>query len=145
MLDIGLLEQYAALRERYNGNKEKISTLRRLLRRLECETVADTVKGSRDDYSYGIIKVSGRPDKEINQAKKRIAELEAANMRLTSEALDLEIKCNDWMETHIDQARIRVFLRQRYYDGDTWELIGRRIGAPPCTPQQAVKRYLKTH
>lgn len=143
MLDIGLLEQYAALRERYKDTQEKISTLRRLLKRLERETVADIVTGSRDDYSYGIIKVSGRPDKEINQAKKRIAKLEAEAVRIMSERLELELQCEDWLEANIDQVRIRMFLRQRYYDGDTWELIGRRIGAPPCTPQQAVKRYLK--
>lgn len=145
MLDISLLEKRAALQEQYQDRLERIATLRRLLKRLEHETVADVVTGSREDLSYGAIKVSGRPEREYKEVLTRIKQLESEAQHITSEALDVEMQCEDWLEVNIDKARIRMFLRQRYYDGDTWELIGRRIGSPSCTPEQAVKRYLKAH
>lgn len=56
--------------------------------------------------------------------------------------LDETHKIEDFLET-IDDAEIRIIIRERFLNGKTWNDIAKKIIADRSTPYYKLKKYLK--
>lgn len=137
------LEEYDACKKELDDIRKRIANLNAQIKILEHEKVADTVKGSRQDGTYGIIKISGIPVSEYRMTKKHLAQrMEQYNLlekRLSEMITDVERFINE----EVTDPEIRLTLRLKYVDGNTWEQIGRKIGRSADSCRIMVNRYLK--
>lgn len=138
-----ILKKYDALKDEQEDVKKRIGQLQREMNVLLNSQVADTVKGTRPDGTYGSIKIKGVPfaeyDKKKELLQKRLDRFEAIEAELESMTYDIEV-----FISKLDSSRVRMILRLKYLDGLSWRAIAKRYGKEsPSWPYQKVEKYFK--
>lgn len=124
--------------------RHRIARDERKLIELEGSIVSDSVKGTRSDGTYGSIRVSGLPDRDIEIVRER---LRARKKRYTEllEKLDEGIDEVEEFISGLDSSMIRMILRMRYVDRETWEKISRRFGKSREWARKTVDNFFKKY
>lgn len=139
---IDRLKEYGAMLDEREDLRRRIARDERKLIELEGSIVSDSVKGTRSDGTYGSIRVSGLPDRDIEIVRER---LRARKKRYTEllEKLDEGIDDVEEFISGLDSSMIRMILRMRYVDRETWEKISRRFEKSPDWSKVKIYRFFK--
>lgn len=141
-MDKEILKQYDALKDEQQHIRKEIRKLEREMDEILGTVVSDTVMGTREDGTYGPIKIKGIPFPEYDlrreKLQRRLARYEGINTQLTGMIEEIESFISE-----VDEPRIRTILRLRYIDGRTWREIGRRYGKAPSWAFQKVELFFK--
>lgn len=110
---------------------EEIKDIRRRKEKLEREieklgVVSDTVKGTREDGTYGPIKVTGYPRPEYYRKKAAIERYKKLIERKEAELLELTCKAEEYIES-IDKSEVRIMFRIYYIDGLPWWKVAQKM------------------
>lgn len=139
-MDREILKQYDALKDEQMHIRKEVSKLEHEMTQLLGTIVSDTVMGTREDGTYGPIKIKGIPfpayDLRREQLQRRLARYEQIDAELGGMIEDIETFISG-----VDDSRIRTILRLRYIDGRTWREIGRRYGKAPSWGFKKVEAY----
>lgn len=133
-MDKEILVQYAEMMEEIKDIRRRIKELDKYLE--HPPIVADTVKGTRKDGTYGPIKITGIPDP---QYRRKGAARERLRMRLAAkeeELLELTCQAEEYIES-IDRSEVRIMFRLYYIDGLPWWKVALRMNS--MFPRRRVK------
>lgn len=133
-MDKEILVQYAEMMEEIKDIRRRIKELDKYLE--HPPIVADTVKGTRKDGTYGPIKITGLPDP---QYRRKGAARERLRMRLAAkeeELLELTCQAEEYIES-IDRSEVRIMFRLYYIDGLPWWKVALRMNS--MFPRRRVK------
>lgn len=133
-MDKEILVQYAEMMEEIKDIRRRIKELDKYLE--HPPIVADTVKGTRKDGTYGPIKITGIPDP---QYRRKGAARERLRMRLAAkeeELLELTCQAEEYIES-IDRSEVRIMFRLYYIDGLPWWKVALRMNG--MFPRRRVK------
>jgi len=123
-LDKNILVQYCELKKEVKDIRNRISKTEREIENLT--VVADSVKGTRQDGTYGSIRISGYPipehDRRIGLLRKYAIQLRDAEEKL----LTLTTQTEEFVQAIADSRKRRVF-RLYYIDGLNWYQVARRM------------------
>ena len=141
-MDRNILKKYDALKDEQTDIRERVRRLKTEMSGL-LETVAsDVVMGTREDGTYGPIKIKGIPfpeyDRKRDDLQKRIARYEEISAELSSMVTEVEVYI-----AAVSDPRVRTIMRLKYVDGLSWRDIGRRYGKGPSWAFWKVRRYLE--
>ncbi len=122
-MDKNILEQYIEMKIEIKDLRDRIDADERRLKRIEKEgVVSDTVTGTRQDGTFGSIKITGYPvpehDRVRSMIKKRVAKLHI----LEDDLLEAVNAVDDFIEK-IPQSDLRMIFRFRYLDDMTWAAV----------------------
>lgn len=140
-MDREVLKKYDALKDEQADIRKRIDKLEREMSHLLGTIVSDTVMGTREDGTYGPIKIKGIPFPEYDKRKEllqqRLDRYEAIDIELAAMIGDIEAFIGS-----VQDSRIRTILRLKYIDGYTWRQIGRRYGGKgPSWAYQKIEKY----
>lgn len=96
----------------------------------------------------GSSKITGIPTNHNNTTSSterigiKLAQLKTKLSNKTEELLDEAKKVEDFLET-VEDADIRIIIRERFLNGKTWNEVSQTIIADRSTPYYRIKRYLK--
>lgn len=143
-MQVGILKKYGNMLDEREDLQQRIERDERKLIELEGMIVADSVKGTRSDGTYGSIRVSGLPNREIESVRGR---LRTRRQRYTEllDKLDAEIDEVEDFINGIDSSMVRMILRMRYVDRWTWERISRRFGKSPDWARKTADNFFKKY
>lgn len=116
-MDKEILVQYCMLKEEIKDLRRRIQTLEKFLE--HPPIVADVVKGTRRDGTFGPIKITGIPKPEyiykhsIRDRYRKLLE------KKEEELLELTCQVEEYIEG-IDKADLRIMFRLYYIDGYSW-------------------------
>ena len=122
-MDKNILEQYMELKVEIQDLRDRIDKDERRLKKIDKEgVVSDTVKGTRNDGTFGPIKITGYPlpehDWVKNMIRKRVAKLHILEENL----LDMVNEVDDFIE-NIPKSDLRTMFRLYYLDDMTWAAV----------------------
>lgn len=122
-MDKNILEQYIEMKAEIKDLNDRIDRDERRLKKIEKEgMVSDTVTGTRQDGTFGPIKITGYPvpehDRVRNMIKKRVAKLHI----LEDDLLKAVNAVDDFIEK-ISQSDLRMIFRFKYLDDMTWAAV----------------------
>jgi len=123
-LDKNILVQYCELKKEVKDIKARIDKTEREIENLSI--VGDSVKGTRQDGTYGSIRISGYPypalDRRIGLLRKYAIQLRAAEEKL----LTLTTQTEEFIQEITDSRKRRIF-RLYYIDGLNWYQVARKM------------------
>ena len=96
----------------------------------------------------GSSKITGIPTSHNNTTSSterigiKLAQLKTKLSDKTEELLDEAKKVEDFLET-VEDADIRIIIRERFLNGKTWNEVSQKIIADRSTPYYRIKRYLR--
>lgn len=125
-MDKEILVQYAEMVEEIKDIRKRIVKLEKERQRLEKTIVADTVKGTRKDGTYGPIKVTGIPSREYERKSKSIDRLQELLEEKEAKLLELTCQAEEYIDS-IPKSELRIMFRFYYIDGFTWEQVAIRM------------------
>lgn len=141
------LRQYISLKAEIADLEARIRRTREEINRLESGKilVADSVKGTRPDGTYGSIRITGYAYSSAERLRyvldKREQELKKCQDRL----LDIVNEAEEYV-SGVSDSRIRRMLRYRYMDGLSWvqvaQKMGRKCTAEGCRKQ--IERFMRS-
>lgn len=123
-MDKEVLIQYCEMMEEIKDIRRRKEKLEKEIRNLEI--VSDSVKGTRQDGTYGSIKITGYPTPEYY---KKIATLKKYKKVLElkeTELLELVIAAEEYIES-IKKPELRTMMRLYYIDGLTWIQVAHQM------------------
>ena len=89
--------------------------------------VSDSVEGTREDGTYGPIKIKGLPLPEYEKEVSRLKRMEERYKFLQIEISSRTEAVEEFISS-LDDPLIRVILRKKYIDRKTWAQVGRETG-----------------
>lgn len=128
ILDKSILTQYADLQEEVRDIRRRAEGVRRQLERLEREgTVLDAVKGTRQDGTFGSIRIEGFPyadyEKRRRSLQSYLQKLKEAEERM----LEMTNEAEEYINSIAD-SRMRRIVQYRVMDGLSWYEVADRMG-----------------
>lgn len=142
-MDREILKKYDALKDEQKDVEKRINQLEREMNMLLETVVADTVKGTREDGTYGPIKIKGVPFAEYDQKKaflqQRLRRYKAIETELAEMVGDIEA-----FIASVNDSRVRTILRYKYLDGMSWRMIARQYHKhSPSWPYHVLEKYFE--
>ena len=140
------LRQYISLKAEIADLEARIRRTREEIDRLESGKVlvADSVKGTRPDGTYGSIRITGYAYSSAERLRyvldKREKELKKCQDRL----LDIVNEAEAYV-SRVSDSRMRRMLRYRYMDGLSWVQVAQKMGRK-CTADScrvALQRFFE--
>lgn len=139
-MDREVLKKYDALKDEQKDVKKRAEELEREMNQLLTTLVSDTVMGTREDGTYGPIKIKGIPFPEYDRKKellqKRLDRYAEIDAELAGMIDEIEVFISG-----VQDPRIRTILRLKYVDGKTWRDIGRRYGKGASWAFKKIEAY----
>ena len=107
--------------------RRRIDAGKRRLERIEREgLVADTVKGTRKDGTFGPIKITGYPLPE-HTAVKAMIKKRVEKLHIIEEELLEALQAVDAFIEAIPRSDLRMIFRLYYIDGLSWEMVAMQM------------------
>ena len=121
--------------------KEEIKDIRRRKERLEREIkkltiVSDSVKGTRQDGTYGSIRITGYPTPIYYKKKASISKCAKLMEIKEIELLELTCQAEEYIES-IPKSELRIMFRLYYIDGLPWWKVAQAMNR--MFPKRRVK------
>lgn len=96
----------------------------------------------------GASKMTGMPSSRGTKSNPterialKIVKLRTNLLKKMEELIDRETKIEEFLET-VDDAKVRIIIRKRFFEGKSWNDIGRELSFERTTPYYHLKKYLK--
>lgn len=127
-MDKDILVQYTDLQEEIRDINRRAERARGQMERLETEgTVLDAVKGTRQDGTFGSIRIEGFPYADYEKRRRslqsyllKLADMEEKLLKLTNQA-------EEYINS-IEDSRMRRIVQYRILDGLSWYEVADRMG-----------------
>ena len=118
-MDKDILVQYTDLQEEIRDIRRRVERARGQMERLETEgTVLDAVKGTRQDGTFGSIRIEGFPYADY---EKRRRSLQSYLLKLA------DMEAEEYINS-IEDSRMRRIAQYRIMDGLSWYEVADRMG-----------------
>lgn len=114
-----ILIQYEAMREEIKDIRKRIAKTEKELDKLHKLIVADTVKGTRKDGTYGPIKITGIPSPALKRKQRALEKLNEMLSELEADLLEMTCRVEEYIET-IPKSELRIMFRFYYIDNMPW-------------------------
>ena len=145
-MDKKVLNQYIDLKAEIVDLEELIEKTRRAISKMEGNNyqVADSVKGTRKDGTYGPIRITGYPYQDAEKCKHLMEQREKKLKAFQDKQLILTNEVEDFING-IEDVRMRRMLRYKYFDGLSWVQVAHRMGGKATADgcRMAVERFLQ--
>ena len=145
-MDRKVLNQYRNLLQEQKDIERRIQRVKKQMRRMEeGAVVSDTVsRGKKGKNSLGTVKIVGFPDQEYHKKMQQMY-MYSRQLDNTKRKIDSLVTAIEAFISGAENSYIRLILRYRYLDGDSWEKVAAKMGggntADGC--RMAVERYLQ--
>lgn len=123
-MDKSILVQYCEMKEEIKDLRRRISNLEKSISNLRI--VSDSVKGTRQDGTYGSIRITGYPTPEYYRKKEALDKQLALLTIKEAELLELMNQAEEYIED-IDKSEVRTMFRLYYIDGLTWVQVAHHM------------------
>lgn len=120
---------------KYHNLKIEILQLKERISELEA-TIINTSKITGMPFSGG--KVSN-PTERIGL---KLVKLKNKLIIKVNNLIDKETEIEDFLES-VDDEKVRIIIRKRFFDGKSWNEIGKELHFERTTPYYHLKKYLK--
>ena len=141
-MDKSTLEEYIALLREMEDLEQRIRETEYKSRELLRTIVSDTVEGTREDGTYGPIKIKGVPVPAYEEERQRFRAQKARYERMKREIQAQKDSIEDFIH-RVPKSQIRTILRLRYLDGRTWEQTAKVLHASPDQCRKQAERFFK--
>ena len=125
-MDKGALLQLSEIKKEIADLEERIHKDERKMEEYSNLVVSDTVTGTREDGTFGPIKITGLDRKHYNRQKMLVCHKREMLKGLREKLLRKEIEAEEYIQT-IQDSRLRQILRYRYVDGLTWQQVAKKM------------------
>ena len=137
-----LLKQYEDITTERRDLQRRIDAISRSIKELESVVVSDTVEGTRQDGTYGAIKITGIPLPEMD-ARRGVLRKKREKYESLSNDLENVIQAIESAVEAVTDSSVRTIIRLRYIDGMKWEKVARQTGMNISTCRMRVNRYFE--
>lgn len=72
----------------------------------------------------------------------KLAKLRAKLLKKMEKLVDKETKIENFLE-NVDDAKVRIIIRKRFFESKSWNDIGRELNFERTTPYYHLKKYLR--
>ena len=123
-MDKNTLIQCREMNEEIKDIHNRINAIERSIHRLSI--VSDSVKGTREDGTYGSIRITGYPIPKRYLKEKALKQYQAKLEVMEARLLELTIQAEEFIES-IEKSELRIMFRLYYLDGLTWVQVAHRM------------------
>ena len=127
-MDKDILVQYTDLQEEIRDIRRRAERARGQMERLETEgTVLDAVKGTRQDGTFGSIRIEGFPYADYEKRRRSLQSYLLKLAEMEEKLLELTNQAEEYINS-IEDSRMRRIVQYRILDGLSWYEVADRIG-----------------
>ena len=144
-MDKDILVQYTDLQEEIRDIRRRAERARGQMERMETEgTVLDAVKGTRQDGTFGSIRIEGFPYADY---EKRLRSLQSYLLKLAEmeeKLLELTNQAEEYINS-IEDSRMRRIVQYRIMDRLSWYEVADKMGGKATSDscKKYFERFLK--
>lgn len=133
-MDKSILIQCSTMKEEIRDIRTRIHAIEKSIHRLGL--VSDSVKGTREDGTYGSIRITGYPVPRRYMKEKALKRYQVKLESMETELLELTIQAEEFIES-IEKSELRIMFRLYYIDGLTWIQVAHRMNG--MFPRRRIK------
>ena len=127
-MDKDILVQYTDLQEEIRDIRRRAERARGQMERLETEgTVLDAVKGTRQDGTFGSIRIEGFPYADYEKRRRSLQSYLLKLADMEEKLLELTNQAEEYINS-IEDNRMRRIVQYRILDGLSWYEVADRMG-----------------
>lgn len=127
-MDKDTLVQYTDLQEEIKDIRRRAERVRNQMERLEAGgTVIDAVKGTRQDGTFGSIRIEGFPYADYEKRRRSLQSYLLKLEEMEERLLELTNKAEEYINS-IEDSRMRRIVQYRILDGLSWYEVADRMG-----------------
>lgn len=144
-MDKDILVQYTDLQEEIRDIRRRAERARGQMERLETEgTVLDAVKGTRQDGTFGSIRIEGFPYADYEKRRRSLQSYLLKLAEMEEKLLELTNQAEEYINS-IEDSRMRRIIRYRFIDKLTWNEVSDKLGgnATEGSIKMAVARFFE--
>ena len=135
-MDKEVLVQYAKYMEEIKDIRRRKEKLERQIRDLEKTIVADTVKGTRRDGTYGPIRIEGFPYAGHERKKAALDRYQRMLAEKEAELVELTCQAEAYIDS-IEKSELRIMFRLYFIDNLSYTAVARRMNS--MFPKRQIK------
>lgn len=144
-MDKDILVQYTDLQEEIRDIRRRAERARGQMERLETEgTVLDAVKGTRQDGTFGSIRIEGFPYADYEKRRRSLQSYLLKLAEMEEKLLELTNQAEEYINS-IEDSRMRRIVRYRIMDGLSWYKVADKMGGKATSDscKKYFERFLK--
>lgn len=127
-MDKDILVQYTDLQEEIRDIRRRAERARGQMERLETEgTVLDAVKGTRQDGTFGSIRIEGFPYADYEKRRRSLQSYLLKLAEMEEKLLELTNQAEEYINS-IEDSRMRRIVQYRIMDGLSWYEVADKMG-----------------
>lgn len=127
-MDKDILVQYTDLQEEIRDIRRRAERARGQMERLETEgTVLDAVKGTRQDGTFGSIRIEGFPYADYEKRRRSLQSYLLKLADMEEKLLELTNQAEEYINS-IEDSRMRRIVQYRILDRLSWYEVADRMG-----------------
>ena len=127
-MDKDILVQYTDLQEEIRDIRRRAERARGQMERLETEgTVLDAVKGTRQDGTFGSIRIEGFPYADYEKRRRSLQSYLLKLADMEEKLLELTNQAEEYINS-IEDSRMRRIVQYRIMDRLSWYEVADRMG-----------------
>lgn len=127
-MDKDILVQYTDLQEEIRDIRRRAERAHGQMERLETEgTVLDAVKGTRQDGTFGSIRIEGFPYADYEKRRRSLQSYLLKLAEMEEKLLELTNQAEEYINS-IEDSRMRRIVQYRILDGLSWYEVADRMG-----------------
>ena len=144
-MDKDILVQYTDLQEEIRDIRRRAERARGQMERMETEgTVLDAVKGTRQDGTFGSIRIEGFPYADYEKRRRSLQSYLLKLAEMEEKLLELTNQAEEYINS-IEDSRMRRIAQYRIMDGLSWYEVADRMGGKATSDscKKYFERFLK--
>ncbi len=144
-MDKDILVQYTDLQEEIRDIRRRAERARGQMERLETEgTVLDAVKGTRQDGTFGSIRIEGFPYADYEKRRRSLQSYLLKLAEMEEKLLELTNQAEEYINS-IEDSRMRRIVQYRIMDRLSWYEVADKMGGKATSDscKKYFERFLK--
>ena len=144
-MDKDILVQYTDLQEEIRDIRRRAERARGQMERMETEgTVLDAVKGTRQDGTFGSIRIEGFPYADYEKRRRSLQSYLLKLEEMEEKLLELTNQAEEYINS-IEDSRMRRIVQYRIMDRLSWYEVADKMGGKATSDscKKYFERFLK--
>ncbi len=144
-MDKDILVQYTDLQEEIRDIRRRAERARGQMERMETEgTVLDAVKGTRQDGTFGSIRIEGFPYADYEKRRRSLQSYLLKLAEMEEKLLELTNQAEEYINS-IEDSRMRRIVQYRIMDRLSWYEVADKMGGKATSDscKKYFERFLK--
>ena len=138
-MDKDILVQYTDLQEEIRDIRRRAERARGQMERMETEgTVLDAVKGTRQDGTFGSIRIEGFPYADYEKRRRSLQSYLLKLAEMEEKLLELTNQAEEYINS-IEDSRMRRIVQYRIMDRLSWYEVADKMGGKATS--DSCKKY----